>query len=153
MKMMLATAAAALFLGIAGGARADDWRVVSASRDEVLAIDAATIQQSGGRIYYWSLNLFRLNQSDGVAYYMNYSAIDCQNRTIELFSELSYSESRQLIDNQTFSGAFAIAPSSVGATIHRTLCQGQWEWTAGGLTSVSQVLTELRPAMERMPVR
>ena len=154
MNIRIAAVAALLSLAGAGEAWADDWRIVSASREEFLAIDASTIERSGGRTLYWSLSLYRVTQSDGVDYYMNRGAIDCDAMTIELLTELQYNASHVVIANYTpNAGPSPIPPSSVGATLYRTLCHGQWEDPGRGISTVSQLVTEGRPALERMPVR
>lgn len=153
MNIRIAAVAAVLCLAGAGEAWADDWRVVSARRDEFLTIDTATIQNTGGRTYYWSLNLFRVTQPDGVDYYMMRAAIDCTNRTIELLAEIDYNAAHEVVaSREPTDGPFPIAPSSVGATVYNTLCGGQWE-SSTRFSTVGDMVSQGRPALERMPVR
>ena len=153
MNVRIAVAAAVLCLFSAGEAWADDWRVVSASREQFLAVDVATIQNSGGRTYYWSLNLFRVTQPDGVEYYMMRTAIDCTNRTIELSAEIDYNAAHEVVaSHEPTEGPFSIPPSSVGATMYNALCGGQWEGSTR-FSTVRDMVSQGRPALERMPVR
>lgn len=155
MKIMLATALAALFLGVAGNARADDWRIVSASRDQFVAIDASTIRTEGQRKLFWSLNLYRVTQDDGVDYYMDHTAIDCQRRTIEILAEATHSiNGAMLWHSGDISGLESpIAQSSVGEAIYEAICSNHWPSTLPSVPTVRQLLDSGRPALERMPVR
>lgn len=136
-----------------GAARADDWRVVSASRDQISFIDASTIQVDGHRKLYWLLNLYRITD-DGVDYYMDHVAIDCQRQTNELLVEITYLANGTVVGHSgDISGdPQPIPPSSVGRATLNAICAGQWPGTTA-FASVRDLIAQTRPAMERMPVR
>lgn len=151
-SLLAAVVLASVMVGTVA-ARADDWRVVSASRDQVSFIDASTIQTDGQRKLYWFLNLYRVTD-DGADYYMNHVAIDCQQRTSELLVEIVYLANGAVVSHSgDISGApQPIPPSSVGGATHNAVCAGQWPSTTA-FASVRDLIAQARPAMERMPVR
>lgn len=151
-SLMAAVALASVIAG-PGAAQADDWRVVSASRDQISFIDASTIQIDGQRKLYWLLNLYRVTE-DGADYYMDHVAIDCQRRTTELLVEILYLANGTVVGH---SGDIRgdpqpIPPSSVGGATHNAVCAGQWPSTMA-FASVGDLIAQTRPAMERMPIR
>lgn len=152
--MNVRIAAALLCLAGAGQARADDWRVVTGSREVMSAIDASTIQVEGSKRVFWAVWLFRTTQSDGVDYVMDHTAIDCEQRTVEIRVEITYSADQNPISQSgDISGIVQpIPPSSSGQAQYEGVCSGRWP-SAPSFGSVPAFITAGRSAMERTPVQ